>query len=123
MKWSWIIVFGALFAGGCQTAQEKPVTQPVKLSSCKENMVWADWVKRLAPDNPEVVQPLDKETRKKFLSGFNNYPPVSEHNPERVYTLTRDGRNVAVFFVDGKCVTFMNMYKMELVRSWVLGGV
>lgn len=68
---------------------------------------------------PYTLRPLNKEQRLRFLSGFNNHPPISDYNPKDVYLiLLPDRTTVVVILHNGECITLIHDYPKKLVDKW-----
>ncbi len=81
---------------------------------------WSAWLEHLERKNGDALQrhTLSAEERTRFLRAYNNTPPVTDKNPERIEIFSRpDHPAVVVVFVEDGCVTLTAPMPRALVES------
>ena len=81
---------------------------------------WSAWLEHLERKNGDALQrrTMSAEERTRFLRAYNNTPPVTDRNPERIEIFSRPGHPaVVVVFVEDGCVTVTALMLRALVES------
>ncbi len=81
---------------------------------------WSAWLEYLERKNGDALQrrTMSAEERIRFLRAYNNTPPVTDRNPERIEIFSRpDHPAVVVVFVEDGCVTLSALLPRALVES------
>lgn len=81
---------------------------------------WSAWLEHLERKNGDALQrrTMSAEERMRFLRAYNNTPPVTDRNPERIEIFSRPGHPaVVVVFVEDGCVTVTALMLRALVES------
>jgi hypothetical protein len=68
--------------------------------------VYETWLHAAALANPGGFSQrvMTSDERQRFLSYYNNAPPVSDYNPERIEMFWVNWYNITVVFVENGCV-------------------
>ncbi len=86
---------------------------------------WTTWLANLERNNDVELKrrTMTEAERVRFLSAYNNTPPVTGHNPERIEIFSRRGHPaVVVVFVEDGCVTLTALMLRSLVESVISSG-
>ena len=81
---------------------------------------WSAWLPNFERRNGAVLvrHTLTEAERLRFLGTYNNVPPVTDRNPERIEIFSRwNHPNVVVVFVEDGCVTLTALIDRPLVES------
>lgn len=81
---------------------------------------WSAWLADLTRKNGGTLErrTMSAEERLRFLRAYNNTPPVTDRNPERIEIFSRPNHPaVVVVFVEDGCVTLTAMMPRALVES------
>lgn len=83
---------------------------------------WSAWLGYFKRANGGVLvrRTLTEAERLPFLSTYNNIPPVTDRNPERIEIFSRPGHPaVVVVFVEDGCVTLTALIPRAPVESMI----
>ncbi len=83
---------------------------------------WSAWLADLAHANDGTLErrTLADDERLRFLRAYNNTPPVTDRNPERIEVFSRPNHPaVVVVFVEDGCVTLTALMPRALVESMI----
>ena len=86
---------------------------------------WSAWLEHLERKNGDALQrrTMSAEERTRFLRAYNNTPPVTDRNPERIEIFSQpDHPAVVVVFVEDGCVTLTALMLRALVESVISSG-
>ena len=78
------------------------------MAECPAGFDWPTWISDLesVEDNALVRRTLTADERLRLLRIYNNEPPLTDHNPERIEIFSFPGNPlVAMVFVKYGCVT------------------
>ena len=86
---------------------------------------WSAWLESLERRNDNELNrhTMTDAERVRFLSAYNDTPPVTDHNPERIEVFSLHGHPlVVVVFVEDGCVTLTALMLRALVEGVISSG-
>jgi len=82
---------------------------------------WSMWHREMERRNPEGTErhTMTKDERMRFLRAWNDAPPITDANPERIemFWIKSNLLLVAVIFVENGCVTYTALMERQLVEA------